>query len=350
MRKSLGLSKGQLNVHLLMQPVVNLGTEGKTAKGTWHEIAMLGKFGVSASWRGGVYENEYVFEKGVWKIARLNYIEQYHGDYNDWGHLAPPDWNIPYHFNAEHVGVTIPASAPGVMSEVSPLSTVNEQISNLQERIRIMNDETCVRNLQHIYGYYMDRKMWDDIVDLLTDKCTFESGSRGLYAGKTRIRKALVSFYGPSPLRHGELFDHINIATVVTLTPDGTGARARTRQLSMKGINGEYAQWEIGTCLNDFIKEGGVWKIKAIRYYPEMITDYDEGWARDAKPAPVVSRDFYSQPLAFASLRDLSRCIYSCHQLQKPCYRKEFSISFGKNRYNRQFVTVKKIAYRNDIS
>ena len=31
-----------------------------------------------------------------------------------------------------------------------------------------MNDEDKVRNLQNAYGYYMDRKMWDDVTDLFT--------------------------------------------------------------------------------------------------------------------------------------------------------------------------------------
>jgi hypothetical protein len=78
-RSAPGLSEGQLNIHLLMQPVITLGPDGRTARGTWHEMAMLGRFGVSASWRGGVYENEYVFEDGVWKINRLNFIKQYEG-------------------------------------------------------------------------------------------------------------------------------------------------------------------------------------------------------------------------------------------------------------------------------
>jgi hypothetical protein len=60
----------------------------------------------------------------------------------------------------------------------------------------------------------------------------------------------------------------------------------------MLGLNGEYAKWEEGTYENEFIKEGGIWKIRSLHYYPEMATDYDKGWARDAKPAPTVSREF----------------------------------------------------------
>jgi hypothetical protein len=149
-----------------------------------------------------------------------------------------------------------------------------------------------VQNLQHSYGYYMDRKMWDDVADLFAEDGSFEEGQRGVYAGKPHIRRALELFYGAFPLRTGELFDHLNLATVVTIAPDGRSARARTSQLSMLGLNGEYARWEEGTYENEFIKQNGVWKIKAVRYYPRMAADYDKGWANDAAPAPVASKEF----------------------------------------------------------
>ena len=37
------------------------------------------------------------------------------------------------------------------------------------------------------------------------------------------------------------------------------------------------------------VRQDGAWKIKAVHYYPRMATDFDRGWARDAKPAATVS-------------------------------------------------------------
>jgi hypothetical protein len=291
-RKSLGLAEGQLNAHFMLQPIVTLGADGKTAKGTWHEMAMLGKFGISASWRGGVYENEYVLENGVWKISKLGYYEQYSGTYDEWGHHAPPRWDIPYHFESVHVGVTIPQRALQSLAPVSLRGSVAKRIAMLQQRVQRLNDETQVRNLQHIYGYYLDRKMWDDVTDLFDEHGSFEVEGRGMYVGKTRIRRAMEAFYGPFPLRNGELFDHVNLSTVVTIASNGLRAGVRTRQLSLLGLDGEEAQWEIGTYENECIKENGIWKIKAVYYYPEMNTDYDKGWARYSKTLPAPIKEF----------------------------------------------------------
>jgi hypothetical protein len=291
-RRKLGLNEGRLSVHLILQPVVTLGPDGKTARGTWHEMALLGEFGKSASWTGGVYENEYALEDGVWRISRLNYFEQYRGPYDAYGHTAPARWDIPYHFDAAHVGVPIPPEALKPVPSLSADVSAEKRIAELALRIARLNDETRVQNLQHSYGYYMDRKMWDDVADLFSDDGTLEEGRRGVYAGKARIRRALEVLYGPYPLRRGELFDHINLSTVVTVAPGGTTARARTRQLCMLGLDSRYARWEAGTYENEFVKENGVWKIKAVHYFPEMIADYDKGWARDAEPAPAASTEF----------------------------------------------------------
>jgi hypothetical protein len=311
-----GLAQGQLNTHLLLQPIITLGPDAKTAKGTWHEMALLGKFGSSASWLGGVYENEYAVEKGVWKISRLRFFPQYSGSYEEWGHKAPPKWDIPYHFDAAHVGITIPQSAlqPSGSSKVPTTAPITQ----LSRRVRRLNDETQVQNLQHSYGYYLDRKMWDDIADLFTDDGALEDAQRGVYIGKARIRRALEVFYGPSPLRRGELFDHINLATVVTVAPDGRSAAARTSQLSMLGLNWEYAQWEVGTYENEFVKEDGVWKIKAVHYYPRMTTEYDKGWAVDAIPAPGENQDFPPDRPSMSACASYPRICYVAFHYANP--------------------------------
>src|SRR5690349_14341565 len=65
-RGQMGLAEGRIYPHIMIQPVVNVAADGRTAKGRWHVIAMLGGFGGTASWAGVVYENSYVFEDAVW--------------------------------------------------------------------------------------------------------------------------------------------------------------------------------------------------------------------------------------------------------------------------------------------
>src|SRR6478609_980096 len=288
-RKQNGLAAGQLHTHLIMQPIITLGPDGHTAKGTWHEVSMLGQYGKSARWAGGVYENDYRLDNGVWKIAGLHYYPQYAGDFDDFGHKAPAKWNIPYHFEAKHVGLSVPPAAIEALARESATRPVESWYGELDHRAGILRDEVEVQNLQHAYGYYLDRKMWDDVADLFAADGYLEPANQGAYVGREHIRRALEVLYGPTPLRQGELFDHIMLGTVVTIAPDGMHAAARTTQLGQLGQVGEFASWEIGIYENQFVKQDGKWKIAALRYFPRLSTDYDLGWQKDAKPAPGPS-------------------------------------------------------------
>src|SRR5512142_1970700 len=68
----LGLAEGRIYPHILFQPVITLAPDGRSAKGRWRILLMLGVYGGSATWYSGVYENEYVREDGVWKISRIH--------------------------------------------------------------------------------------------------------------------------------------------------------------------------------------------------------------------------------------------------------------------------------------
>src|SRR5690606_28633332 len=76
-----GLPPGALHTQLLFRPLINVSEDGRTAKGRRWEWAMIGRFGDSAEWAGGIYETEYVREDGVWKLGRVHYHPMIAGPY-----------------------------------------------------------------------------------------------------------------------------------------------------------------------------------------------------------------------------------------------------------------------------
>ena len=60
----------------------------------------------------------------------------------------------------------------------------------------------------------------------------------------------------------------------------------------MTGTTGGSALWTQSIYPNEFVKQGGVWKFKAMRVYPRFIVDAEKGWAKDAQSAPGPSREF----------------------------------------------------------
>ena len=93
-------------------------------------------------------------------------------------------------------------------------------------------------------------------------------------------------------LAEGEINDHIHLQTIVSVLPDGRTARARGTDIGMTGTTGGRALWSQSIFENEFVKQGGVWKFKAMHVYPRFIVDAEQGWAKDAQPAPGPSREF----------------------------------------------------------
>ena len=292
----LGLADGRIYPHISMQPVVTLAADGQSGKGRWHIMAMLGGYERSASWAGGVYENEYVRENGVWKFKDVRYLPQYSGRYEDPGWTATRE-PTPFHFDAARVGKPIldfEVEAAFRRPEASTPPTVAAlaaRMAALTARAQRLGDEIEVTNLQHQYGYYLDRKMWDDAADLFAADGTMEIGLQGVYAGRTSIRRGLNRF-GPAGLAEGEINDHIHLQTIVTVLPDGRTARARGTDIGMTGTAGGRALWSQSIYENEFVKQDGVWKFKTMHVYPRFIVDAEKGWAKDAQPAPGPSREF----------------------------------------------------------
>jgi len=77
-----GLGKGRLNNHMLLQPIVTVAPNGQTATGRWQGMVMLAEPGQNGKWGVGLYENSYVKEGGVWKIARLHFYMTALTDYD----------------------------------------------------------------------------------------------------------------------------------------------------------------------------------------------------------------------------------------------------------------------------
>jgi hypothetical protein len=186
------------------------------------------------------------------------------------------------------------------------VETLTRRVTDLSGRAQRLADEIDVTNLQHAYGYYVDRKMWDDVADLfVASDGTMEIGLQGVYVGRTSIRRGLnaVGTIPPSPgnassrkggagLADGEVNDRIHLQTIVTVSADGRRANARGTELAMTGTAGGRPFWSQSIYENEFVKQNGKWTVQRMRVYPRFIVDAELGWAKAAQPAPGPSREF----------------------------------------------------------
>lgn len=89
---------GLLLDHFQMQDIITVAPDRQTAQGRFRAL-LIGGTHASASYKpeglplqwyeGGLYENEYVKEDGVWKIKRLDYVVQWEAEYEKgWHHTT----------------------------------------------------------------------------------------------------------------------------------------------------------------------------------------------------------------------------------------------------------------------
>jgi hypothetical protein len=299
-----------LSTFMIDSPVVNLSPDGNSAKARWQTIIFHGH-GSNARIEGGVFVNDYVRERGVWKIATAHYHPQYDGPYEEgWTNWGGDDLPvIPYHFDTETAGVPIPPA-------IGPAPKTRATLAALQARVDRLNDEDRILNLQSAYGYYADRKMWDDVVDLFAQDGVVEIGGQGVWRGPAGVRRWLESI-GSAGLSHGQLNDRVQFDVIVKIAPGGNEAFARGIELGMLGeADREQGWWEVATFHTRFVKDGGVWKIRELRRFPLMKTDIFLGWGKsrivdpvptgaNAPDAPVPAADAAAPGLAMPAFLDV---------------------------------------------
>jgi len=270
-----GLVSGEVRTLLPFTPVINLGADGKTAKVRWHELSMIGAYGKDASWAGGIYENDYVKQGAVWKIARMHYYPQFAGSYADgWRNVEADLKVVPMHYTPQTAGIPIPAMAsPPAASDPGSVAAA------LDGPLSAHLEENAVRNLQNIYGYYVDRRMWDDVADLFETQGTLDIAGVGQWKGAKSIRRGLDR-EGPAGLPAGVLNEHVQFPAIITMSPDGREARARGIELAMTGRNEAKGYWAVSLFENRYVKSDGIWRIAQMQLFPRFRSDYADGWGK----------------------------------------------------------------------
>ena len=168
------------------------------------------------------------------------------------------------------------------------VATLRMRLANVTTRTTRVDDINRIENLQGSYGYYTDKMLWDEVVDLFADGGTLEIGPSGVYVGKDSIRKYLLSLsggkQGPLP---GVLNDHFEEQPIVTVAPDGQSAKGRWRLMLMTGVSdsGSGGNWGEGVYENEYVKQGGVWKISRLHWYANFVAPYEGGWLNADKKA-----------------------------------------------------------------
>lgn len=88
----IGLGEGFLFNHLILQGIIDVAPDGRSALGRWRAFVQIGQHQKFAMWSEGTYENKYVKEDGVWKFADLHFFATFYTPYDaGWAKTALPN-------------------------------------------------------------------------------------------------------------------------------------------------------------------------------------------------------------------------------------------------------------------
>ena len=300
------LATNELDNQLQLQPIIHVDVATGSAQARWRTLEMKGVHGRSGQWGSGVQENRYVLEGGIWRIASLHDYVTFRADYDrGWSVGALP---LPGPSN------TLPPDAPptevyGSLPEVHvpafhydhPVrkrlnpdlpTTLPVDAPVLGQLIRDLQDLQSVQQLQRSYGYYVDKRLWDDAADLFATDATLEIGGRGVFVGRARIRHYL-HFLGDTGPERGWLYDHSQWQLLTTVARDGRHANTRLRAFIMGGTpvaDPDNAPFGAGTVFgeatyeNAYVKRDGVWQIARLHAFFNFYSPYSAGWGKAALP------------------------------------------------------------------
>jgi SnoaL-like domain len=177
---------------------------------------------------------------------------------------------------------------------MSDIAALTARIEKLEHELAVQQDIHQIRRLQYTYGYFIDKSQYDEVVDLFADdgEVWFLGG---IFRGKAGVRRLYIERFqklftqGHNGPRYGWLIDHPQMQMVIDVDPDRRRANARARSMMQAGLHDtaegdrpawRRAWWEGGMYENSYVRDNGVWKIRAIRYFPFWHGTFNEGWAK----------------------------------------------------------------------
>jgi len=199
------------------------------------------------------------------------------------------------------------AEAPSAGTRAS----VDSRLNRLEAEVSAAEDVQAIKRLQRIYGYYVDKGMWEDLGAFFTEDAVANYPA-GTFIGHDSIRQHLFMNVGGKKmgevgLGDNRLYNHMNIQPVVHLDAGGKTAQGRWRAFATFGSLGGGATWAEGVYEMQYAKVNGVWKISRLDYYSGFGAPYSTGWvapqgaANSGTPGPGNAAPSGAPPSAGAN-------------------------------------------------
>jgi len=186
-------------------------------------------------------------------------------------------------------------------SQEVDLKALVKHVQDLEHRLGLVEDINAIKKLHNAYGYYIDKCLYQQVVDLFAeDGAVIFNGA--IFKGKKGVARLYIGEFqqmftlgNNGPIK-GLLLDHPQFQQIVTVADDRLTAKMRGRAVMFGGRHvlhpaegpdreardGRPWQWfEGGIYENKYTRKSvnDPWLIELQDYHPIFQGDYHEGWA-----------------------------------------------------------------------
>ena len=102
-------------------------------------------------------------------------------------------------------------------------NSLEKQVAELANQVGLLQDEKAIRKLHFSYGYYLDKCLYRQVVDLFAEDSEVRF-MRGVYKGKAGVKRLYIDRFqknftnGKNGPIFGFLLDHPQMQDIVDVT------------------------------------------------------------------------------------------------------------------------------------
>ncbi len=183
----------------------------------------------------------------------------------------------------------------------------------LERKIQKICDYEEIDRVEKNYGYYLDHRLFDKVVDLFCEEPdSVQINNRGKFYGREGLERFFIKYMKAKKREntYGWMVIHHQLQPVITITPDGQSAKGRWIYLGFAareadGSMGQATSLDAlksvvahGVYENEFVKEHGKWKFKKVQMSCHFNSFIDEGWT-SVPVTDLTQSDLADGPVTF---------------------------------------------------
>jgi len=150
--------------------------------------------------------------------------------------------------------------------------------SEIEARIRRLEDTQEIQNLQARYAYCVDSGQRDKVPDLFAETFVAE----WIPLGSFNTKPALQDFLMGNAARNIMTRHHVQTPLIEVQGDRATGTWYMFGPATTVTESGPVALWMQGTYENEFVRAGGQWKFSRLKFSFNFLTPFDEGWVKSS--------------------------------------------------------------------